>query len=129
MLRRVLPGTDLQLIEMHRAPERSKWLRPVGWRYLAYGVDGQVLVTTKGWVSRRTSIVLHHKTQSVRLQQGPIQRRLGLANVHVDTPQGPTDAVALHRDLAEAAQLVEAQADRAREARRTTEPQSSQEHI
>ncbi|TDU90544.1 putative membrane protein [Kribbella voronezhensis] len=120
VLRRVLPGTELAAIEMHRAPERVKWLRPIGWRYLSYGVDGQVLVTTRGWVSRRTSIVLHHKTQSVRLQQGPLQRRLGLANVHVDTPQGPTDAVALHRELGEAAQLVEAQADRAREARRTT---------
>jgi putative membrane protein len=120
VLARVLPGTDLAAIQMHRAPERAKWLRPIGWRFLTYGVDDQVMVTTRGWVSRRTSIVLHHKTQSVRLQQGPIQRRLGLANVHVDTPQGPTDAVALHRDLTEAAQLVEAQADRAREARRTT---------
>lgn len=121
VLARVLPGFDLAAIEMHRAPERAKWLRPIGWRYLAYGVDDQVLVTTRGWVSRRTSIVLHHKTQSVRLQQGPLQRRLGLANVHVDTPQGPTDAVALHRDLAEAAALLEAQADRAREARRTAD--------
>lgn len=121
VLARVLPGTDLAAIEMHRAPERAKWLRPIGWRYLTYGVDSQVMVTTRGWVNRRTSIVLHHKTQSVRLQQGPIQRRLGLANVHVDTPQGPTDAVALHRDLAEAALLVEAQADRAREARRTAD--------
>ena len=78
-----------------------------------------MLVTTRGWVSRRTSIVLHHKTQSVRLEQGPLQRRLGLANVHVDTPLGPTDAIALHRDQFEAAALLEAQADRAREARRT----------
>ncbi|GAA1635229.1 PH domain-containing protein [Kribbella alba] len=120
VLARVLPGLDLAAIEMHRAPERAKWLRPIGWRYLAYGADDQVLVTTRGWVSRRTSIVLHHKTQSVRLQQGPLQRRLRLANVHVDTPQGPTDAVALHRDQAEAALLLEAQANRAREARRTT---------
>jgi putative membrane protein len=120
VLARVLPGLDLAAIEMHRAPERAKWLRPIGWRYLAYGADDQVLVTTRGWVSRRTSIVLHHKTQSVRLQQGPLQRRLHLANVHVDTPQGPTNAVALHRDQTEAAVLLEAQANRAREARRTT---------
>jgi putative membrane protein len=120
VLARVLPGLELAAIEMHRAPERAKWLRPIGWRYLTYGADDQVLVTTRGWVSRRTSIVLHHKTQSVRLQQGPLQRRLRLANVHVDTPQGPTDAVALHRDQTEAALLLEAQANRAREARRTT---------
>jgi putative membrane protein len=121
VLARVLPGFSLDAIEMHRAPERVKWLRPVGWRYLSYGFDDQVLVTTRGWVSRRTSIVLHHKTQSVRLHQGPLQRRLGLANVHVDTPEGPTDAIALHRDQAEAAALVEAQAVRAREARRAAD--------
>ena len=119
VLARVLPGLDLARIPMHVAPERAKWLRPIGWRYLAYGVDDQVMVTTRGWVSRRTSIVLHHKTQSVRLEQGPLQRRLGLANVHVDTPLGPTDAIALHRDHLEAAALLAAQADRAREARRT----------
>ncbi|MEI8407530.1 MULTISPECIES: PH domain-containing protein [unclassified Kribbella] len=119
VLARILPGLDLSRIEMHQAPERVKRLRPIGWRYLSYGHDDQVLVTTRGWVSRRTSIVLHHKTQSVRLEQGPIQRRMGLANVHVDTPLGPTDAIALHRDQFEAAQLLEAQADRAREARRT----------
>jgi len=128
VLARVLPGFDMSAIDMHQAPERAKWLRPIGWRYLAYGVDDQVLVTRRGWVSRRTSIVLHHKTQSVRLQQGPLQRRLGLANVHVDTPQGPTDAVALHRDQAEAAALVEAQADRAREARRTADSVPAQTH-
>ncbi|TDW88247.1 putative membrane protein [Kribbella pratensis] len=119
VLARVLPGFDLSRIQLHPAPERAKWLRPIGWRYLMYGVDDQVMVTTRGWVSRRTSIVLHHKTQSVRLEQGPIQRRLGLASVHVDTPLGPTDATALHRDQVEAAALVAAQAERAREARRT----------
>ncbi|WP_328990599.1 PH domain-containing protein [Kribbella sp. NBC_01245] len=120
VLGRVLPGLDLSQIEMHPAPERAKRLRPIGWRYLAYGSDDQVLVTTQGWINRRTSVVLHHKTQSVRLEQGPLQRRLRLANVHVDTPLGPTNAVALHRDIDDAAQLLAAQSDRAREARRTS---------
>jgi putative membrane protein len=118
LLHRVLPGLDLAAIEMHPAPERVKWLRPVGWRYLAYGADDQVLVTVRGWINRRTSVVLHHKTQSVRLEQGPLQRRLRLAHVHIDTPTGPTDAVALHRDVEDAAGLLAAQADRARHARR-----------
>ncbi|MGC4937567.1 PH domain-containing protein [Kribbella sp. DT2] len=120
VLNRVLPGFDLSRIELHQAPQRVKWLRPVGWRYLAYGADDQVLVTQRGWISRKTSVVLHHKTQSVRVVQGPLQRRLRVANVHVDTPQGPTDAVALHRDVADAAHLLDAQTTRAREARRTT---------
>lgn len=121
LLHRVLPGVELARIELHTAPRRARWLRPIGWRYLAYGVDDQVMVTTRGWVNRRTSVVLHHKTQSVRLEQGPLQRALRLAHVHVDTPVGPADAVALHRDQNEAALLVEAQADRAREARRADE--------
>jgi putative membrane protein len=118
LLHRVLPGMELDRIELHRAPERARWLRPIGWRYLAYGYDEQVLVTTRGWVNRRTSVVLHHKTQSVRLAQGPLQRALRLAHVHIDTPVGPADAVALHRDQQEAAALLEEQADRARQARR-----------
>lgn len=121
VLGRVLPGFDLDAIELQRAPERAKWLRPIGWRYLAYGADEQVFVTTAGWVSRRTSIVLHHKTQSVRLAQGPIQRRLNLADVHIDTPQGPTNAVALHRSAEEAAWLTQAQAHQARQARQAIE--------
>lgn len=128
VLARVLPGFNLSAVQLHQAPARAKWLRPVGWRYLTYGFDEQVLVTTRGWVSRRTSIVLHHKTQSVRLHQGPLQRRLGLANVHVDTPEGPTDAIALHRDQREAAELVEAQSVRAREARRTADAVPAQTH-
>jgi putative membrane protein len=118
LLHRVLPGLELDRIELHRAPERARWLRPIGWRYLAYGFDEQVLVTTRGWVNRRTSVVLHHKTQSVRLAQGPLQRALRLAHVHIDTPVGPADAAALHRDQQEAAVLLEQQADRARQARR-----------
>jgi putative membrane protein len=117
----VLPGFNLDAIELHRAPERAKWLRPIGWRYLAYGADEQVFVTTAGWISRRTSIVLHHKTQSVRLTQGPLQQRLGLADVHIDTPLGPTNAVALHRSAEEAAWLTQAQADQARRARQALE--------
>ncbi|GAA0579738.1 PH domain-containing protein [Kribbella sandramycini] len=128
VLARVLPGFNLDAIQLQRAPERAKWLRPIGWRYLSYGADDQVFVTTSGWVSRRTSIVLHHKTQSVRLAQGPLQRKLNLADVHIDTPLGPTNAVALHRDANEAAWLTGAQANQARVARQaieTTRPHES----
>jgi putative membrane protein len=121
VLARVLPGFHLDAIELQRAPERAKWLRPIGWRYLAYGADEQVFVTTSGWISRSTSIVLHHKTQSVRLAQGPIQRRLNLADVHIDTPVGPTNAVARHRSAEEAAWLTQAQAHQARQARQAIE--------
>ena len=59
----------------------------------------------------------HAKTQSVRIEQGPLQRRLGLADVHVDTPKGPVNAVAHQLDAAVARELTMTQLDRARAAR------------
>jgi putative membrane protein len=61
--------------------------------------------------------------QSVRLGQGPVQRRLGLATVHVDTTPGPVDAVIRHRPQEQARQLVEDQAQRSRLARRADVPE------
>ena len=85
--RRVLPGLDLAAIEMRPAPRNGpSWLRPIGWRYLAYGRDDQVLVTVKGWVNRQTSWCCTTRPSRYGSAQGPLQRRLRLATVHVDTP-------------------------------------------
>ncbi len=59
----------------------------------------------------------HAKTQSVRIEQGPWQRRLGLADVHIDTPKGPVNAVAHQLDAQVARELTLTQLDRARAAR------------
>ena len=62
-------------------------------------------------------IVPHAKTQSVRIEQGPLQRRLRLADVHIDTPKGPVNVVAHHLDAQVARELTLTQLDRARAAR------------
>jgi putative membrane protein len=100
-------------ISRHRAPRRARWLRPVGAAFLSWGSDDAVFVTTEGWIDRRVNVVPHAKTQSVRASQGPLQRLLGLATVSVDTPLGPVEAVALHRDSREAVALVHDQVERA----------------
>ena len=61
--------------------------------------------------------VRHARVQSVRLSQGPLQRRLRLADVHVDSPPGPVHVVARNRDAAEARHLWELEAQRAKLAR------------
>jgi putative membrane protein len=104
---------DPLAISRHRAPRRARWLRPFGAAFLSWGSDDAVFVSTAGWVDRRINVVPHAKTQSVRASQGPLQRLLGLATVSVDTPVGPVNAVALHRDAAEAADLVHDQVERA----------------
>ena len=53
---------------------------------------GGVPETRAAWIERTTSIVPHHKTQSVELRQGPLARWRGLATVEVHTPKGPVDA-------------------------------------
>jgi putative membrane protein len=116
VLDRVLPAGRIDLPQ-ERAGRGARWLRPVGWRYLGCGADEEYFVATHGWLVRRTMLVPHTKTQSVRIVQGPLQRRLGLADVHVDTPPGPVHAVARHRPADRARGVADEQRDRAARAR------------
>jgi putative membrane protein len=114
----VLPRADLSSLRLHPAPRSARWLRPIGWRFLDVGNTPELVATRSGWLMRKTCLVPHAKVQSVRVRQGPLQRRLGLASVHVDTPPGPVDAVAFHRTAAEASALTHTELDFARQRRK-----------
>ncbi|MET1006279.1 MAG: PH domain-containing protein [Propionibacteriaceae bacterium] len=114
---RVLPGVDLEQVELHPSPRRARWLSWFDFWTLRYGWSDRVLITQHGWLVVERNIVPHAKTQSVRIAQGPLQRRLRLADVHVDTPKGPVNAVAHQLDLVAARELALSQLDRARLAR------------
>lgn len=116
VLRRVLPG-GWQGVRSEPAGRSARWLRPIGWRHLGCGADDRHFVATSGWLVRRTMVVPHAKTQSVRVIQGPLQRPLGLAHVAVDTPPGPVTALARHRPASRARAIAEAQRWRAERAR------------
>jgi putative membrane protein len=123
VLRQVLPGADPASVPLEPVPRRAAWLRPIGWFRLAYGADDRVIVAREGVFYRTLTVVPHAKTQSVRLRQGPIQRKLKLATVSVDTTPGPVDAVIRHRPELQAREILEAQARRARLARRVDVPE------
>jgi putative membrane protein len=114
---RVLPNFDLDGIELHRVPARARWLRWYDFWTLRYGWNENAIMTEHGWLNRIRNVVPHAKTQSVRIIQGPLQRALRLANVHVDTAKGPVNAVARHLDSGAARELTLTQLDRARSAR------------
>ena len=116
-LSRALPGFDLEGIELHPVPRRARSLRWFDWWTLRYGWDDRALITEHGWMIHARDIVPHAKTQSVRIVQGPLQRRLRLADVHIDTPKGPVNLVAHQLDAAVARELTLTQLDRARAAR------------
>ena len=91
-LSRILPGFDLTGVELRSSPRRARWLRPYDFWTLRYGADDRVVITEHGWLTHVRNLVPHAKTQSVRLSQGPLQRRFGLADVHLDITRGPGHA-------------------------------------
>ncbi len=122
VLARVLPGVDPDGVPLAGVPRAARFVDPFAWRALRVGADDRVLVSRHGRLTRVTDVVLHEKVQSVRLVQGPLQRRLGLASVHLDTTPGPVTAFAAHRQQHEARALVDAEVERARVARAAAGP-------
>ncbi len=116
-LARVLPGVDLGAVPLHRSPRRVRWLRPFDFWTLRYGWTDDVVVAEHGVLIHTRNVVPNAKTQSVRIEQGPLQRRLRLADVHVDTPRGPVNLVAQHLEVDAARELALSQLERARDAR------------
>ena len=116
-LARILPGVKIDHIEMHPSPRNARFIRWFDFWTLGWGVDERVIAVRRGWLTRTIELVPHTKTQSVRLTQGPLQRRLKLASVHVDNTPGPVDMVAKHLSLVTAREVATSQLGRAEHAR------------
>ncbi|HET9826884.1 MAG TPA: PH domain-containing protein [Nocardioidaceae bacterium] len=110
-------GPDPRLVHLSSPPDRARWVAPLRWRYLAFGVGQDLLVGRDGVLTRRTHIVPHARVQSLRIHQRPLQRLLGLADLLVDSPPGPVKVRARHRDAQEARALLDLQATLVRRAR------------
>lgn len=113
----VLPGVDLDALPWVSAPARVKWRSPIQGSLLAYAITGAVIAARTGRITRRVQVAPHARVQSVRLSEGPWERRLGLASVHADLAPGPVRVVAHHIDLGTARPLADHEADLARAAR------------
>ncbi|WP_229821446.1 MULTISPECIES: PH domain-containing protein [Streptomyces] len=109
---RVLPGVTVPTAPV-RPPRRAAWCVPIWWRGYGLAVTDDVFASRQGLLRRSIALVPHAKVQSVRLAQGPWKRFRGLADVHVDTGANKTVTARL-RDADEAAELLQAQADRSR---------------
>jgi putative membrane protein len=118
LARLVLTGPDPFDTELRPVPGRARWVSPVHWRTLHAGADEHLVVSRDGLLTRRTHAVPHARVQSLRVRQGPWQRRLGLADLIVDSPPGPVRVRARHRAEADARRLLERENRSARTARR-----------
>ncbi len=118
LVAQVLGGIDAFTAQLQPAPSRAAWCNPVAWRSLGVGVSDGLLVVRHGRLRRVLDVVPLAKVQSIRLVQGPVQRRLRLASLHVDTAGRHIGTQAAHRDAGEAVELVDALSDLARAERR-----------
>ena len=84
-----------------RAPRRAAVKSPLRWRFLAWGRSDRAVVTCTGRVRRVTVWVPLEKVQSFRRVEGPLQRRLRLATVHLDVAGRALHATLRDRDRVE----------------------------
>jgi putative membrane protein len=104
--------------ELSPPPHRVFWKSPLRYRTLSWGHSETYVATTSGRLRRVASWVPLEKVQSLRHVQGPVQRRLHLASVHVDTAGRTGHATLRDRDAVEAARALAELTDLARAARR-----------
>lgn len=115
----VLQGLHPSQVELSPPPTRARWAAPVRRHFMSAGIGDAVVSSRSGMLTRRTHVVPHARVQSLRLSQGPWQRRLGLADMHVDSPPGPVRVRARHRDADEARRLLNTERELATRDRRT----------
>src|SRR5699024_297983 len=96
VVERIMRGATDPDIGRTAVSGRSWWFAPIGWRYRWLGVGPSTVYSGTGWITRRISMVPHHKTQSVALRQGPLQRLRRVATLDVHTPDGPVHARVKH---------------------------------
>jgi putative membrane protein len=99
-------------------PRRARLLAPLGWRRNAFTATDTALLMRSGRWWRQLVVVPHQRTQSIALQQGPLARRFGVADLVLHTTAGPVAPRVIQADVREAQALFDAQAARARAARR-----------
>ncbi|GAB3677705.1 PH domain-containing protein [Angustibacter aerolatus] len=99
------------------SPRSARWLDPVTWRRHGVRVTDDVLLLRRGVLTRQLDVVPHARTQSLGVQQGPLQRRLGLASFVVHSTRGPVTPTVRHLAPDVAARLLDEQSARAHAAR------------
>lgn len=99
-------------------PRRARLLAPLGWRRNGFAATDTALLIRSGRWWRHLVLVPHQRTQSMALQQGPLARRFRVADLVLHTTAGPVAPRLVQAGLDEGRALLDAQAARARTARK-----------
>jgi len=105
------------------SPSRARLFDPFQWRQRGVRATERALMIRRGRLVREMFVVPHERTQSLAIQQGPLQRRRRLASFTVHSTRGPVRPVAENLDVDDAVALLDSQTARARESRATQTPE------
>lgn len=111
------------------SPRSARILDPLTWRRNGFAVAPRALLLRQGRLVRQLVVVPHERTQSLGVEQGPLQRRLGVASFALHTTVGPVTPQIAHLAEADAARLLAEQDERARIARNSEGPELWMRHI
>ncbi|MDR1711255.1 MAG: PH domain-containing protein [Propionibacteriaceae bacterium] len=93
--------------------KRAGMLDPWTWCRNGYAASPFALVFRTHRFRRTVDLVPHDRIQQLHVTQGPLERRLGLANVLTLSMPGPIIPTMNHLDVAEAARLLAEEAPKA----------------
>lgn len=96
---------------------RARPLDPLSWRRQGYAVLPDGLLTRRGALYRAAQFVPHARIQSLTVEQGPVQRRRGVATVKIVSTVGPVSPAVAHLDEPDAVRLLNEQVVRSGRAR------------
>ena len=96
---------------------RARPLDPLSWRRQGYAVLPDGLLTRRGAWYRAAQFVPHARIQSLKVEQGPVQRRRGVATVRIVSTVGPVSPAVAHLDQSDAERFLSEQVVRSSRAR------------
>ena len=90
LFRELLPSWNLETEDEWIASATiSSWRFPWQAARLAVSVTPDLFVLRSGALTRRLSAAPHERIQSIRITQGPWERKLGISSLHADSVPGP----------------------------------------
>ncbi|WP_211372310.1 MULTISPECIES: PH domain-containing protein [Arthrobacter] len=100
------------------SPRRARWVAPLQWRRSGYALTETALLSRTGRLWRSLTVVPHERIQSMALEQGPLARRLRIADLRLHSTPGPVAPRIRQLDQAVLLELFTEQSVRAADARR-----------
>lgn len=89
------------------SPRSARWVDPLTWRRNAVRSTQTMMLIRGGRLTRRLTLMPHERVQSLSVEQGPLERRLGLADLNLHSTMGPVTPGLRHADVSVALELFE----------------------